>query len=227
LLLDTTFDIATPEGVELRLPVAGLASRSLAWLIDAMIKFAAIVILSIVLELLGGFGAGVVLIGAFCMLWLYNVLFEVFNHGATPGKRALGLRVMNVNGTPVGWSGSMIRNLLRFVDTLPGSYAFGCISVLLSRKFQRLGDLAAGTVVVFQPKRVHRAGVNEAEPLPVRIPLSLDEQQAIVSSGERAAGLNSERAEELAALLEPVLGEADSATLRGQANWLVGGGRTA
>lgn len=226
MLLDTTYNIATPEGVELRLPVAGLASRSLAWLIDALIKFAILLVASIFFQLFGELGGGLLLIGMFLLLWFYNVLFEVLNHGATPGKRALGLRVMNVNGTPVGWTGSLIRNLLRFVDALPGCYAFGCVAVLVSKEFQRLGDLAAGTIVVYQPRErpVNRA--IDAEPIPVKIPLSLDEQQAIVSFGERAASLNSERAEELAAVLEPLLTDVDKDRLCGHANWLVGGGRT-
>ena len=226
MLLDTTYNIGTPEGVELRLPVAGLASRSLAWLIDAMIKFAAVIVISIILQLLGDLGTGVVLIGMFLLLWFYNVLFEVLNHGATPGKRTLGLRVMNINGTPVSWSGSLIRNLLRFIDTLPGCYAFGCVSVLVSKQFQRLGDLAAGTIVVYQPKQLPALRLNDAEPIAVKVPLSLDEQQAIVSFGERVASLNSERAEELAGLLKPLLSNVNTEQLRGHANWLVGGGRS-
>lgn len=225
MLLDTTYDIATPEGVELRLPVAGLASRSLAWLIDALIKFVLLVVFSIVFQFMGDMGVGIMLLGIFLILWFYNVLFEVLYHGATPGKRALGLRVMNVNGTPVGWTGSLIRNLIRFVDTLPGCYAFGCIAVLLTRRFQRLGDLAAGTIVVYQEKQRHTTSVNDATPLPVKVPLTLDEQQAIVSFGERAAGLNSERAEELAGCLQPVWSDVDTAKLRGFASWLLGGGR--
>lgn len=226
MLLDTTYNIGTPEGVELRLPVAGLASRSLAWLIDAIIKFAALIIVSIALQLLNDFGGGVMLISMFTLFWFYNVLFEVLYHGATPGKRALGLRVMNINGTPVGWSGSLLRNLIRFVDTLPGCYAFGCISVLMSERFQRLGDLAAGTIVVYQPKQIAASISNDAEPVAVIVPLSLDEQQAIVSFGERAASLNSERADELAEILRPVFSNVDSDRLRGHANWLVGGGRS-
>jgi uncharacterized RDD family membrane protein YckC len=227
LLLDTTYNIATPEGVELRLPVAGLASRSLAWLIDASIKFAALLVFSIIFQFFGELGNGLLLIGVFLLLWFYNVLFEVLYHGATPGKRALGLRVMNVNGTPVGWTGSLLRNLIRFIDVLPGCYAFGCMSVLLSKEFQRLGDLAAGTIVVYRQKERPAAKPVDVEPIPVKVPLSLDEQQAIVSFGERAGSLNSERAEELAAVLKPLLGDVDKDRLRGHANWLVGGGRSA
>lgn len=219
-MLDTTHDIATPEGVELRLPLAGLASRSLAWLIDASIKLVAFTITSIVLQFMGRFGGGLALIAAFLVLWFYNVLFEVFNHGATPGKQALGLRVMNINGTPVSWTGSIIRNLIRAVDALPGCYAFGCVSVLLSRQFQRLGDLAAGTIVVYKPRQLESSRNASGESLPVKVPLSLDEQQAIVSFGERASRISSDRAEELAHILEPVLGELDAAKLRAHANSL-------
>lgn len=225
MLLDTTYNIGTPEGVELHLPIAGLASRSLAWLIDAGIKFFAFMILSIGLQFLGEVGIGVTMISVFLLLWLYNVLFEVLYHGATPGKRLAGLKVVNANGTPVGWSGSMIRNLLRFIDSLPGCYAFGCIAVLVSNHFQRLGDLAAGTIVVYQPKTVFAAKANDAKPIPVTVPLTLDEQQAIVSYGERAKTLSSERAEELATYLSPLFSDVSSERLRGHANWLVGGGR--
>lgn len=222
MLLDTAYNIGTPEGVELRLPVAGLASRSLAWLIDAFIKFALLMVFSIVLQFLGDLGAGITLILMFVSLWFYNVLFEVFSHGSTPGKKALGLRVMNANGTPVGWTGSLLRNLIRFVDTLPGCYAFGCISVLLSRQFQRLGDLAAGTIVVHVPKKIAGSKPGDEVPVPVTLPLTLDEQQAIVSFGERAPLLNAERAEELASILAPVLGDVDRKRLVGHANWLIG-----
>ena len=225
MLLDTTYNIATPEGVELRLPVAGLAARSLAWLIDALIKLAAILAFSIFFQFFGNLGEGLLLIGMFLLLWFYNVLFEVLNHGATPGKRALGLRVMNINGTPVGWTGSLLRNLLRFIDALPGCYAFGCVAVLLSKDFQRLGDLAAGTIVVHQPKEVPVARSIDVDAIPLKIPLTLDEQQAIVSYGERAESLNSERAEELAAVLRPLISNVDKDRLRGHANWLVGGGQ--
>ena len=222
-LLDTTYNIDTPEGVELRLPVAGIASRALAWLVDAFIKMVALIVLSIALSFLGTFGQGLQLIAGFLMLWFYNVLFEVFAHGATPGKKVIGLRVMNANGTPVGWTGSLIRNLLRFVDMLPGCYLFGCISVMLSRNFQRLGDLAGSTVVVYSEKETGRSALTGIRPEPVKVPLTLDEQQVIVSFGERAPRLNRERAEELADLMTPVLGEVNAEELRSHAAWLAGG----
>ena len=171
---------------------------------------------------MGDLGVGMYLLLLFTTFWFYNVLFEVFNHGATPGKLATGLRVMNANGTPVGWTGSIIRNLVRFVDTLPGCYAFGCIAVLVSRQFQRLGDLAAGTVVVHSPRKVPDKRSSDETPAPVTMPLTPDEQQAIVSFGERAGLLNSERADELAAILAPVLGDVDGRKMMGHANWILG-----
>ncbi len=224
MLLDTTYNIDTPEGVELRLPVAGIGARALAWLVDAAIKTTAIMIGSVIFAALGRFGEGLLLIGMFVLMWFYNVLFEVFAHGATPGKKIVGLRVMNANGTPVGWTGSMIRNLIRVVDSFPGCYMFGCIAVLLSRNFQRLGDMAAGTVVVHSEKDAGRTSFHGATPIPVKVPLTLDEQQAVVSFGERAPRLNRDRAEELAELMEPVFGEVNAEQLRGHAAWLAGSG---
>ena len=147
--LDTTFDIATPEGVELQLPVAGLAPRALAWLIDFLIKFVIFFALQLVAQFMGELGEGFLYLNLFAVLWLYNVLFEIFMNGATPGKRVLGLRVVNADGTPVGWSGAVVRNLIRPVDALPSVYTIGLLSVLLTKNMQRLGDLAANTVVVF------------------------------------------------------------------------------
>ncbi len=225
LLLDTTHDIATPEGVELKLPVAGLAARSLAWLIDAMIKLIVASFGSTAFLVFGGAGVGLMLLLAFTLLWLYNVLFEVFLNGATPGKKALGVRVVNLNGTPVGWSGSTIRNLLRFIDLLPGTYLLGLLSVSLSARFQRLGDLAAGTIVVYDTAVVPPMRAGADKPLPITVPLSAVEQQAIVSYAERAPRMNDERVAELASLLEPVLGQVDSDTLKRHASWIAGSGQ--
>lgn len=226
LLLDTTYNVATPEGVELKLPIAGLAPRALAWLVDALIKMIAVSVASFTLAILDASGTALYLLIVFVALWFYNVLFEVFNHGATPGKRALNLRVMNIEGTPVGWSGSLTRNLIRAVDALPGCYAFGCISVLLSRNFQRLGDLAAGTIVVHDTRKTRPMASADVVAVPLQVPVSLEEQQAIVSFGERATRLSHDRANELARTLEPVVGDVDAIKLSGYANWLAGGGRT-
>ena len=224
-MLDTTHNIATPEGVELKLPVAGLPARLLAWMIDGLIKFVALMVGGILFAFLGTAGSGLYLVGLFILFWFYNVLFEVFNRGATPGKRALGLRVMNTNGTPVGWAGSTIRNLVRFVDLLPGVYLLGFLSVYLSRRFQRLGDLAAGTIVVYDSPALAVEPEAGIEPLPVHVPLTATEQQAIVSFAERAPRINADRVDELAELLQPVFDGVDAEQLKRHANWIAGGGR--
>ena len=135
----------------------------------------------------------------------------------------MGLRVMNMNGTPVGWAGSTIRNLLRAVDVLPGCYLFGFLSVMLSRRFQRLGDLAAGTIVVHETKAQSLNLDNDRAPLPVKVPLSATEQQAIVSFAERAPRINAERVDELAEILEPVMAGVDAEQLKRHASWIAGG----
>ncbi len=223
--LDTTFDIATPEGVELQLPVAGLAPRALAWLIDFLIKFVIFFALQLVAQFMGELGEGFLYLNLFAVLWLYNVLFEIFMNGATPGKRVLGLRVVNADGTPVGWSGAVVRNLIRPVDALPSVYTIGLLSVLLTKNMQRLGDLAANTVVVFTTREARSGDFAGFTPRPVNIPLSPDEQNAIVSYGERAPVLNRDRADELAGIVSPMFNDAKTEDLVGHAAWLVGRGR--
>ena len=145
--------IPTPEGVELELVLAGLGSRLVASLVDYLIKGAIILALWIIGATVGGDDTGgflvALLIVATFLVWFgYDVAFETLASGRTPGKRATGLRVVRLGGEPVGFLASAVRNLLRLVDGLPGIYAVGAASILFSRRNQRLGDLAAGTLVV-------------------------------------------------------------------------------
>jgi uncharacterized RDD family membrane protein YckC len=148
--LEDRITIATPEGVELGIVLAGAGSRFIASVIDlalqlVLIGLAALVTLGIVG---GGVGAALLAIAAFAAVYTYDVLFEVLASGRTPGKRATHLRVVRERGTPVDLPASAIRNLLRFIDLLPAAYLVGLISILLTRRNQRLGDLAAGTLVI-------------------------------------------------------------------------------
>src|SRR5208282_5922974 len=93
-------------------------------------------------------GMGLLLIILFLLEWFYPVAFEVLARGQTPGKKLMDLRVLRADGAPVGWSRSTVRSLLAFADFLPFGFAAGLTAMLVSRRFQRLGDLAAGTVVV-------------------------------------------------------------------------------
>ncbi len=154
--------IATPEGVTLELTLAGVGSRFIARLIDQLIQWAVIVALML-LGAIGGVGAGLggddgetgpalAVAGAVALIFLvqfgYDVLFETLASGRTPGKRWTGLRVVTVGGAPVGFLASAVRNLVRLVDALPGVYAVGLVAMLASSRNQRLGDMAAGTLVV-------------------------------------------------------------------------------
>ena len=142
--------ITTPEGVELELTLAGIGSRFIAGMLDSLIQF---VIgsagLGVVFALLDG-GVAVLVLStlAFLLLFGYDVAFEVLAGGRTPGKRATGLRVVREGGAPVTFLVSAVRNVLRLIDILPFFYGVGMLVVFLTRSNQRLGDLAAGTIVV-------------------------------------------------------------------------------
>jgi uncharacterized RDD family membrane protein YckC len=204
-LLDTARAVETPEGVTIDLRVAGPVPRSLAFAIDFGIRALAYLGLAVGLATLGRFGTGVLLIAFFGLEWFYPVLFEVYGQGATPGKRMLGLRVVHDDGVPVGWSGAMIRNLLRAVDFLPFFYACGLVSILLTRDFKRLGDLAARTVVVYGETATPPLHLPEATPRPPPVRFTLAEQQAILAFAARVPSLTDERAEELAAIVRDVV----------------------
>ncbi len=207
--IDNHLAVETPEGVEFELELSGITLRTFAFLIDSLIKAAVVMAFSFGLFILGGFGQGLLLLIAFGALWLYGPLFEVFYHGQTPGKKILGIRVVNQDGTPVGWYGAIIRNLLRVVDFLPFGYVAGIIAMVISGKFQRLGDLAGDTVVVYErsafTEEENRA-LPPAEPVQLSVVLSPREQEAIVDFSERSSSLGPDRSAELAEILAPMAG---------------------
>ncbi|WP_440784392.1 RDD family protein [Pseudomonas syringae] len=210
--LDTRIEIETPEGIDMLLRPAGLVSRALAFTIDLAIRAGVIGLLFMLLQLFDKLGMGLAAIAIFLVNWWYMVLFEVLNQGCTPGKRMLGLRVVHDDGTPIDWSSSVIRNLLRFVDMLPLGYSLGAITCLNHPLFKRLGDLAAGTLVIYSDRPALRPVVPHAEPVIVPFALRLDEQRALLSLAERQGELSGARTQELAAILaEPLHIPADKA----------------
>lgn len=147
--------IATPEGVEVHLTLAGPASRFVSALVDILIQIVVLVCVAIVLGIvgsaaLGGGGIAVLLwfILSFAIIAFYDIFFEVFRSGQTPGKRMNGLRVVRVEGHPVTFLSSAVRNILRPIDFLPSAYLLGAVVILATRKNQRIGDVVAGTLVV-------------------------------------------------------------------------------
>jgi uncharacterized RDD family membrane protein YckC len=224
-MLDSVRDVETPEGVHLMLRPAGPAPRFYAWAIDFLIRAGVYILLALFTPALGGFGTGLFLIAVFLLEWFYPVLFEVWRDGQTPGKRAMGLAVIRDNGSPVNWPASMTRNLLRFADFLPFGYALGLVSMFLSAEFKRLGDLAAGTLVVHQGDPPRAAALADGARRPPPAPLTVEEQRAVVGFAERVDTLTPERAEELAAILAPAFGAGGPAAVARVAEtgrWLAG-----
>jgi len=205
LKIDSTYPVETPDGIELTLSLAGPIPRGGAWLLDLLIRGGVMFALAWALAWMQAIGFAILLITWFLINWWYPVLFEVLAHGATPGKRAAKIKVLMQDGTPINWSASIVRNLIRQVDFLPLFYSTGLVAMFCNNRFQRLGDLAAGSVVV----RTHRdlvthtdLGEGPAEPLSV--PLDAEEQRTILALAERSPRLNPNRAAELAALLRPL-----------------------
>ena len=146
-----TVRFVTPEAVPISADVAGLGSRMIAILIDSAIQGALFILLGIGLAGIGlkGNAAAAAGLGGILFLYLgYFFLFEGLWAGRTPGKRAQRIRVVRADGQPAGWTQVGIRTLLRLVDILPTAYAIGSLSILLTTRSQRLGDLAAATLVV-------------------------------------------------------------------------------
>ncbi len=148
--LDDRVTIATPEGIELELVLAGVGSRFAAALLDVVIQLGAIFALAVVIAPAGdsGFVVAVYLVAVFLVIFAYDIALETWNRGRTVGKLAAGLRVVRVGGEPEGFLTAAVRNFLRIVDFLPAFYVVGVISILVTSRNQRLGDLAAGALVV-------------------------------------------------------------------------------
>jgi uncharacterized RDD family membrane protein YckC len=142
--------LATPEGVDLDFALAGLGSRGIALMFDWVLKGLAIAALAVLLLAVvgGSVGLALFLVLSFVVLFAYDVLFEVLASGRTPGKRWTGLRVIEEDGGRVGLRASAVRNVLRMLDGPATLYVVGSIAILASATNQRLGDLAAGTLVI-------------------------------------------------------------------------------
>ena len=151
-LLDGTHAVLTPEYVEFRFTLAGIYSRFLAWLLDAvLILFGTGMILtalSVMMAVFPGFASALGIVVYFLVDWGYGIALETAWSGQTVGKRLLGLRVIQQSGVRIGFYHAALRNLARPVDRLPVLYLVGGVTALLSGSHQRLGDMLAGTIVV-------------------------------------------------------------------------------
>jgi uncharacterized RDD family membrane protein YckC len=178
--------IDTPEQIPLEFALAGVGSRFLAIAFDTLVQaigFGALLLAAVAARWIAGAAwpglgpwvLGALIIAGFLIYSGYFAIFEATWSGQTPGKRLVGLRVIDVSGRPLTVYSALIRNILRLVDQVPAIYAVGIVTVLVTKRNQRLGDLAAGTVVVHerteviaahpapQPAAVHR-GAHRLEP---------------------------------------------------------------
>src|SRR6185295_6664189 len=147
--------IETPEHVVFEYELAGLVSRIMAATIDLIvIGFIMLGLFLAVLAAVGGlqdFAPWAIALGAiaaFLVIWGYPMFFEIFWKGQTPGKRSLGMRVFQEGGYSLTPQVVIVRNLLRFVDFLPGAYFLGLLVMMLNRRYKRVGDFVAGTIVI-------------------------------------------------------------------------------
>ena len=202
-MLDTRYRVEIPGGINLEAQVVGPIPRFFAFAIDLVIRGIVIFVLSLLSIPFGSFGlgGGFFLIFLFIIEWLYPVLFEVYMRGQTPGKKLLKISVINDDLSPVTLGTSMVRNLLRTVDFLPLFYLAGLICMLSNRRFQRLGDIAAGTLVISVPESAKPAVMKDIQPLAPATSLLRSEQSSIIDFLQRSQQLSEPRQQELANIL--------------------------
>ena len=224
----------------MHLTAAGPVVRGIAWSVDLAIRtiifYAVILFLGATLassssfldedlDKTGRFFTGVVFLLYFIIGNLYNIIFEaVFS--TTPGKRIFNLIVVHDNATPLTVGGSIVRNLLRIIDFLPFMYIIGLVTSLTDNRFRRLGDLAAGSLVIYKEssRQTISAFTHDRSAAPPNA-LSRAERKAIVDFAERSAFISTERQKELAEKLGHLIeDDADPAdTLKCWAEWTLRG----
>jgi uncharacterized RDD family membrane protein YckC len=212
--LDNTIAVETPEHVQFGFHVAGPARRGLAYVVDLCLRGFIGVVLAMCAMLAGikpSGSTGFVFLLLFALEWGYYVVCEAFFAGSSPGKRALGLRVVKEGGYAITGPDVVLRNLLRAADFLPFGYAIGIVTMIVDGHFRRLGDLVAGTLVVIEERARVTAPValdlrrEELEALPSRPPVTSDELEAIELFLRRSGPLSQAREAELAQMLAPRL----------------------
>ena len=182
--MDEQLTISTPEQVAFNYEMAGIGTRFVASLLDHLILVTAMVLVyCAIAALIPTFGAGAIVSGdesgqsaiyvvlallvliEFVIFWGYFTLFELVWNGQTPGKRAGKLRVIRRDGQPVRAGEVMVRNLVRIIDFLPAFYGIGLITMFIDKDARRLGDMAAGTIVVHEGNQIRLRDVQVSQPL--------------------------------------------------------------
>ncbi len=222
-MIDTVVSIETPEHIVFQHRVAGPARRAMAHLVDLVLCYGAVFVVGVLIAIaaLGAssigaaiddalkLGVGLLLVLLFAAQWVWFAAWESLR-GDTPGKRAFGLRVVTTTGRPIGFTQAALRNLLRAADLLPSAYLAGVVAMAISPRFQRIGDLVAGTLVVADA-RVARSQQrfalwpppypHELAALPTEVVLDADERSAIELFLRRVGALGVAREQELASMI--------------------------
>lgn len=227
--LDSRIEIVTPENIAFDYVLAGPFRRLPAYLIDVGIRMGLLMGMLFAASLAGvagvaGLGLGVFLVSWFVLSWFYGGLFETLWNGQTPGKRVLGLRVLSVDGRPINAMQAVLRNVLRDVDAWPivgygGAagiplYMLGLVTMAANNRYQRLGDLACGTIVVVEKRARlrglapigHQQVLEFARQLPANFTASRALSQALSAYVARRERFSPARRFELArTLAEPLV----------------------
>jgi uncharacterized RDD family membrane protein YckC len=216
--------IETPEQTSLEFPLAGIGSRFLAVALDTLLQIAVYLVLGLIAALVASFGVSgnlgkqwgiaILIFIAFTVQFGYFAAFETFWNGQTPGKRWTHLRVIQDSGRPINAYDAILRNLLRIVDSLPSLYAIGVVTMLISPENKRVGDYAAGTVVVHEKPLQGVTSIWSVAAAPSQVlpavpsaQLSMDELQLVETFFERRASLDPEVRRSMARQIAGRLGE--------------------
>ncbi len=225
--LDNRHEIELAEGISVHLRPASMVPRVLARLIDVTTQSLVVIVLSIVIGLTGMLlgsevAGGLNLLLGFVVPLSYDPIFELSKHAATPGKRIMKLKVVKLSGAPTDFGASFMRALLLPIDYLPCGLA-GIWASLATKHSQRLGDLAAGTLVVHRHEELHGEITDfSIKSIRPNIPLQREEQIAFLEFGRRYKSLSADRKNEITESLSTVKGQAVSGVdyALGVAHWL-------
>jgi uncharacterized RDD family membrane protein YckC len=214
--MDLRYTVVSPESVPLEFELASIGRRGVAFAVDAAI------VLSLIWGVLAAgvddvdateWHSGIQLLALFVIQWGYFTLLEWRWYGQTPGKRLVKLRVVRTDGLPIGLSEAVVRNFLRTIDWPPFGYGLGCVVALVHPRCARLGDMAAGTIVISEaiPTRASASALDfglaphEREAIPAGVLLPRDVRLFIDRFAARAARLSLSRADQIAAPLATAL----------------------
>jgi uncharacterized RDD family membrane protein YckC len=186
--LDTSAEIVTPENIAFRYRIAGPFRRLPAYLIDAVLRVLLVVGGMMIASFfsvfnMSGMAMGVMLVAMFVLDWFYGGLFEAFWNGQTPGKWIMRIRVVGVDGQPINAWQAVLRNVLRAVDSQPlFYYQLGFWSATFTPRYQRLGDLTSGTMVVIDERHRLQAVQPSGEPEAARVAAMIPANVAVSRS---------------------------------------------